>query len=265
MRCDVVTLFPDLIAAVLGESIMKRAQAKGLLDARIWNLRDFAQDAHQVADDAPYGGGAGMVLKAEPLFRAVEAVRETYGEASPGERLRVLYPSPQGRPFSQRVATELREETRRIVFLCGHYEGVDERVLQGLRPEELSIGDYVLTGGELAALIVIDAVMRLVPGVLGDPESALHDSFSDVLLDYPHYTRPAVVRGMAVPEVLLSGNHEAIRRWRRKEALRSTMQKRPDLIRDRRLSPEDQRLMEEIVRESERQTAGIELGGGVTS
>ncbi len=244
MRCEVLTLFPDMVLPVLGQSMLKRAQEKGLLEVRVRNLRDFTLDKHQVADDAPYGGGAGMVMKAEPVFRAVDALRQEYGAG-----LRLLLPSPQGRPFTQRLAEELRDERRRLVFVCGHYEGIDERVRVGLEPEEVSIGDYVLTGGELPALVMIDAAVRLIPGVVGDPESVLAESFTDSLLDFPQYTRPPEVRGLAVPEILLSGNHEAIRRWRRKEALRSTYRKRPDLLRDRLLSEEDRRLLDEIVNE----------------
>ncbi len=265
MRCDILTLFPDLVAPVLGQSILKRAQEKGLLEVRVWNLRDFTCDRHRVADDTPYGGGAGMVLKAEPLFRAVDALRLEYQESAPGAQLRLLLPSPQGDPLTEELAHRLQAERRRLVFLCGHYEGIDERVQLGLNPEEVSIGDYVLTGGELAALVMIDAATRLIPGVLGDPDSALYDTFSDAVLEYPHYTRPPEVRGMGVPQVLLSGNHEAIRVWRRKEALRNTYRKRPDLLRDRLLNAEDQRLLEEVVRESDRQTSVAELGGGVAS
>lgn len=255
LRCDVITLFPDLVQPVLDQSMLKRAQEKNLLEARVHNLRDFALDKHQMADDAPYGGGAGMVMKAEPVFLAVEALRRQYGETAPGTHLRLLMPSPQGRPFTQRFAEGLRDEPRRVVFLCGHYEGIDERVRIGLEPEEISIGDYVLTGGELPALVMIDAAVRLIPGVLGDPESAERDSFAESLLDYPHYTRPAELRGLPVPEVLLSGNHEAIRLWRRKEALRSTYRKRPDLLRDRSLSDEDRRLLEEIAQENAREAS----------
>ncbi len=244
MRCEVLTLFPDMVLPVLGQSMLKRALEKGLLEVRVRNLRDYTLDRHQVADDAPYGGGAGMVMKAEPIFRAVDAMRQEYG----GD-LRLLLPSPQGRPFTQRLAEELRDERRRLVFVCGHYEGIDERVRIGLKPEEVSIGDYVLTGGELPALVMIDAAVRLIPGVVGDPESVQAESFTDSLLDFPQYTRPPEVRGLAVPEVLVSGNHEAIRRWRRKEALRSTYVKRPDLLRDRLLSEEDRRLLDEILNE----------------
>lgn len=255
LRCDVITLFPDLVGPVLGQSMLKRAQEKGLLEVRVHNLRDFTEGRHLVADDTPYGGGAGMVMKAEPVFRAVETLRHEYGETKAGTSLRLLLPSPQGRPFTQRLAEEFRDERRRLVFVCGHYEGIDERVRIGLEPEEVSIGDYVLTGGELPALVMIDAAVRLIPGVLGDPASAERDSFAESLLDYPHYTRPAELRGLPVPEVLLSGNHEAIRLWRRKEALRSTYRKRPDLLRDRLLSDEDRRLLEEIVSEETKEAS----------
>jgi tRNA (guanine37-N1)-methyltransferase len=247
MRCEILTLFPDIVAPVLGQSILKRAQEKGLLQVQVRNLRDYALDRHKVADDMPYGGGAGMVMKAEPILRAVEQIQADYAGA--GEEIRLLFPSPQGRPFTQTYAKDLAADRRRLVFLCGHYEGVDERVRLKLQPEEVSVGDYVLTGGELPALLLIDAAARLVPGVLGDPESIVEESFTDALLEYPHYTRPAEVRGMPVPEVLLSGHHEAIRLWRRKEALRSTYQRRPDLLQDRVLSLEDQQLLDELTRE----------------
>lgn len=253
MRCEVITLFPGLVEPVLDQSMLKRARDKGLLQARVRNLRDFTLDRHQVADDTPYGGGAGMVLKAEPIFRAVDALRQEY--ANDRASLRLLMPSPQGRSFTQALAEDLRNEERVLVFLCGHYEGIDERVRAGLEPEEISIGDYVLTGGELAALVMIDAAVRLIPGVVGDPLSVLAESFVDCLLDYPQYTRPAEVRGFAVPEVLLSGNHEAVRLWRRKEALRNTYLKRPDLLRARLLADEDRRLLEEVLRENVARTA----------
>lgn len=247
LRVEVLTLFPEMVLPVLGQSMLKRAQEKGLLQVEVRNLRDFTTDRHKVADDIPYGGGAGMVMKAEPIFRAVDAVRGAAQER--GEDIRLVFPSPHGRPFSQLNARNLAREQRPIVILCGHYEGVDERVRTALSPEEISIGDYVLTGGELPALVLIDAAARLVPGVLGDPESLVEESFSDSLLEYPHYTRPAEVRGMGVPDVLLSGHHEAIRRWRRKEALRNTYLRRPDLIRDRLLNEEDQRLLNELISE----------------
>ncbi len=247
MRCDVITLFPEMIAPVVGSSILKRAQEKGLLDVQIHNLRDYTLDKHKVADDVPYGGGAGMVMKAEPVLRAVEEIQA--GHEQKGEKIRLLLPSPKGKPFTQAYARELAQEPRPLVMLCGHYEGIDERVRLALQPEEISVGDYVLTGGELAALILIDASARLIPGVLGDPESIVEESFSESLLEYPHYTRPAEVRGMAVPEVLLSGHHEAIRLWRRKEALRATYQRRPDLLSHRNFSREDRQLLDEIIRE----------------
>lgn len=248
MRCDIITLFPDMVLPVLGQSMLKRAQEKGLLDVTVHNLRDYTQDRHRVVDDTPYGGGAGMVIKAEPVLRAIDALRAECGQ---GEHtsMRILIPSPQGRPFTHQLAEELERDPRRIVFICGHYEGFDERVRVGLYAEEVSIGDYVLTNGELPALVMLDAAVRLIPGVLGDPDSAQQDSFVEAMLDCPHYTRPPEVRGMVVPDVLLSGNHEAIRRWRRKEALRSTHLKRPELLQDRLLSEEDRRLLDEIVQE----------------
>jgi tRNA (guanine37-N1)-methyltransferase len=248
MRCDIITLFPDMVLPVLGQSMLKRAQEKGLLDVTVHNLRDYTQDRHRVVDDTPYGGGAGMVIKAEPVLCAIDALRAESGQ---GEHtsMRILIPSPQGRPFTHQLAEELERDPRRIVFICGHYEGFDERVRVGLYAEEVSIGDYVLTNGELPALVMLDAAVRLIPGVLGDPDSARQDSFVEAMLDCPHYTRPPEVRGMVVPDVLLSGNHEAIRRWRRKEALRSTHLKRPELLQDRLLSEEDRRLLDEIVQE----------------
>jgi tRNA (guanine37-N1)-methyltransferase len=247
LRFELLTLFPEMVSPVVSQSILKRAQEKGLLNVRVRNLRDFATDRHKVADDIPYGGGAGMVMKAEPILRAMDILSAEAHEG--GDAIRLLFPCPQGRPFTQEYAKDLAREHRRIVILCGHYEGVDERVRMSLSPEEICVGDYVLTGGELPALVLIDASARLVPGVLGDPESVVEESFSDSLLEYPHYTRPAEVRGMGVPEVLLSGHHEAIRLWRRKQALRSTYLRRPDLMRDRVLNSEDQRLLNELISE----------------
>jgi len=236
-----------MVTPVLGSSMLKRAQEKGLLEVQVHNLRDYTLDKHKVADDVPYGGGAGMVMKAEPILRAVEQIREEYEQH--GEAIRLLLPSPQGRPLTQTYAHDLAADSRRLVIVCGHYEGIDERVRIALQPEEISVGDYVLTGGELPALLLIDAAARLVPGVLGDAESIVEESFTDALLEYPHYTRPADVRGMTVPEVLLSGHHEAIRLWRRKQALRATYEKRPDLLKDRRFTVEDRRLLDDIIRE----------------
>lgn len=247
VRFDVLTLFPGMFAPVLAQSMLKRGQEKGLLTVRVHNLRDFTADRHKVVDDTPYGGGAGMVMKAEPILHAVAAVRSE--AQSQGEEIRLLFPTPQGRPLTQSYAQELATESRRMVILCGHYEGVDERVRLALAPEEISLGDYVLTGGELPALVLIDATTRLVPGVLGDPSSAVDESFSDSLLEYPQYTRPAEIDGITVPEVLLSGHHEAIRLWRRKQALRSTYLRRPDLLRDRMFTKEDRQLLNELMNE----------------
>jgi tRNA (guanine37-N1)-methyltransferase len=242
MRCDVITLFPEMVQAVLDASIIKRGRAKGLLEIRVVNLRDYADGRHRVADDYPYGGGAGMVLKPEPIFKAVDALRAS------GEELRILLMSPQGRKFTQSMAQEVAEDSRRLVLLCGHYEGIDERVRLGLRPEEVSVGDFVLTGGELPAMVILDAIARLIPGVLGDVQSAQAESFSGSLLDYPQYTRPPEFRGMEVPEVLLSGNHQAVEAWRRREALRNTVLKRPDLLEQAHLTPDDQRTLNELSR-----------------
>lgn len=247
IRFDVLTLFPGMFAPVLAQSMLKRGQEKGLLTVRVHNLRDFTADRHKVVDDTPYGGGAGMVMKAEPILQAVSAVRRE--AQSQGEEIRVLFPTPHGRPLTQLYAQELATESRRMVILCGHYEGVDERVRLALAPEEISLGDYVLTGGELPALVLIDATTRLVPGVLGDPSSAVDESFSESLLEYPQYTRPAEIDGITVPEVLLSGHHEAIRLWRRKQALRSTYLRRPDLLRDRMFTKEDRQLLNELMNE----------------
>jgi tRNA (guanine37-N1)-methyltransferase len=241
MRCDILSLFPGMVEPVLGESILKRARERGLLSVRICNPRDFSPEKHQSVDDHPFGGGAGMVLKAEPILKAVDSIR------SEGEPVRLILTTPQGRTFDQELAESFSRETRRLVFICGHYEGMDERVRELLRPEEVSIGDYVLTGGELAAMVMIDAAVRLIPGVLGDPGSAQDDSFSNEggILDYPHFTRPAEFQGLRVPEVLLSGHHEAIRRWRRREALYQTWKKRPDILEKIDLKPEDRELLEE--------------------
>ena len=245
MRCDILTLFPGMVSSVLGESILKRAQAKGLLNVRVINIRDFTFDKHHTADDYPYGGGAGMVLKAEPVLKAIDFIRE--GD----DNLRILMMSPQGKRYDQGMASELSTEERRIVIICGHYEGIDERVRTYLSPEEVSIGDYVLTGGELAALVIIDSMVRLIPGVLGDSASVEDESFNQ-LLDYPHYTRPARLREMDVPSVLLSGNHKVIRQWRRRQAVINTVNKRPDILDKSVLSEEDMKILEEIKEETEK-------------
>ncbi len=245
LNFEVLTLFPGILDGPLNESILKRGREKGLLNVTVRNIRDYTEDRHKTADDSPYGGGAGMVLKPEPIFKAFEKLRADY----PGEELLTILLSPQGQPFHQKRAEELSEEKRRIVLLCGHYEAVDERVIDALVDEELSIGDYVLTGGELAALVVIDAAARLLPGVLGDEESAYRDSFGDGLLDYPHYTRPAEYRGRKVPDVLLSGNHAEIEIWRRREALRATLLKRPGLLAAADLTEEDRKILGALKRE----------------
>ncbi|MBI3809925.1 MAG: tRNA (guanosine(37)-N1)-methyltransferase TrmD [Nitrospirae bacterium] len=243
MRCDILTLFPDMVEAVVGVSIVGRARENGRVDVRAVNLREYAEGRHKVADDYPYGGGAGMVLKPEPIFRAVDDLRARHGD------LRLVMMSPQGRLFTQAVAEEFAVEPRCVVFVCGHYEGIDERVRQGLAPEELSVGEYILTGGELAALIVVDASARLVRGVLGDEQSAQEESFAGSLLDYPHYTRPPVFRGLEVPAILRSGDHQAIRAWRRAQSLWNTYSKRPDLLERAELTPEDRQVLNEFSRE----------------
>lgn len=221
MRIDIITLFPRICEEYAGESILKRAAEQGRAEIRIINLRDYTRDRHRTADDRPYGGGAGMVLKPEPLFEAVDALR------TPSSRVILL--SPRGGLFDQGAAFRLSREEH-LILIAGRYEGVDERVSGHLVDEEISIGDYILTGGELAALVVADSVVRLVPGVLGDPESAIDESFARGRLEYPQYTRPEEYRGMAVPEILLSGDHQAVARWRARQALLLTLNRRPDLL-----------------------------------
>jgi tRNA (guanine37-N1)-methyltransferase len=241
LRIDVVTIFPRMLDAPLAEGIVDRARQASLVRVDVHDLRTYTDDRHRTVDDASFGGGPGMVMKAEPFFRAVGAVMPE--GADPGRAVVLL--SPRGPRFDQ-AAAERYAALERLVLLCGRYEGVDERVREGLATEEVSLGDFVLTGGEVAALAVIEATVRLLPGALGDEESARQDSFADGLLDFPHYTRPAVVRGMTVPEVLLSGDHGKVRRWRRKEALRATRERRPDLLARRALTAEDQALLREI-------------------
>ena len=224
MTVDIVTIFPAMVEAALAEGVVGRARERGLIDVRAWDLRAFTTDRHRVVDDVPYGGGPGMVMKPEPIFRAVEAIGAERGPASA-----VLLMTPQGRLFDQAEAVRL-SRLQRLVVICGRYEGVDERVAQALVTDEVSIGDYVLTGGELPALVVVDAVARLVPGVVGDDASVAADSFAGDMLDHPHYTRPAEFRGMAVPEVLVSGHHGRIEQWRREQRLHRTRTRRPDLL-----------------------------------
>lgn len=221
MKIDVLTLFPEMFGGALDVSIVQRARSTGILDLRIHNLRDYTHDRHKTVDDRPFGGGPGMILKPEPLFEAVENLAE--------ERTRVILMTPAGRTFTQAMARELAQ-CEHLVFICASYEGVDERVREALADDELSIGDYVLTNGGLPAMVVIDAVTRLLPGALGDDESALDESFSQGLLEYPHYTRPAEFRGMKVPEILLSGHHAEIEKWRSEQAKARTMERRPDLL-----------------------------------
>ena len=259
MRFDVFTLFPSLLTSPLQESILKRAIEAGRLAVDVHNIRDYATDKHHVTDDLPYGGGGGMVMKPEPVFAAVEDIlseeREAKSEGHIGTpalhipRPPIILLTPQGRLFTQAVARELAAHDR-IMLICGRYEGVDERVRQFLATDEISIGDYVLTGGELPALVVIDAVARLLPGVLGDPGATLDDSHADALLEYPHYTRPADFRGQTVPDVLLSGDHAQVDRWRREQSLRRTWERRPDLLPKARLSQADLEFLARLAQES---------------
>jgi tRNA (guanine37-N1)-methyltransferase len=235
MKIDIVTLFPAMVEPALGESMIGRARARGLVDIRVVNLRDYAEGKHRVTDDYPFGGGGGMVLKPEPLFAAVEALRTPVA--------RVILMDPRGRLFTQRMASELAG-SRHLILLAGRYEGVDERVSEGLADDAVSIGDYVVTGGELPALIVTDAVARLLPGVLGGEGAAERESFADGLLEPPQYTRPEEFRGARVPPVLLSGDHARIARWRREQALFRTWRWRPELLARVELTPDERRLIE---------------------
>jgi len=225
MRIDILTLFPEVCRAPLGESMMKRAQESGVLDLRIHNLRDWTTDKHHVVDDAPFGGGQGMVMKAEPIFAAVEDIKSK----NQNPKSKILLMSPTGRRFDQQMAAEFSGESH-LIIICGHYEGVDHRVIEHLVDDEISIGDYVLTNGAIAAVVFVDAIVRLLPGVLGHEQSAVDDSFSGGLLEGPQYTRPSDFRGWKVPDVLLSGNHGEIAKWRKAEALKRTRETRPDLL-----------------------------------
>lgn len=240
MKFDIVTIFPRMLEGPLAEGIVGRAIERKLLDVRIHDLREFTTDRHRVVDDMPFGGGPGMVMKPEPLFRAVERIVVERGE--PGA---VVLTSPDGPPLTHATVERLRD-LGHVAILCGRYEGVDERVRRHLATEEISIGDYVLSGGELPALVIIDAVARLVPGVVGDEQSVARDTFATGLLDFPQFTRPAEFDGMGVPPVLLSGHHAEIERWRRREALRRTLERRPELLKDVALSPEDRALLREL-------------------
>jgi tRNA (guanine37-N1)-methyltransferase len=240
MIIDILTIFPDMVAAPLSESIIGKAIDRKLIDVRVTNIRDFATDRHHTTDDRPFGGGSGMVMKPEPLVAAISSVRDS------DPSVKVLLLSPQGRIFKQEVAFELSRLSH-ICLVCGRYEGVDERIRRYYVDDEISIGDYVLTGGELPALIVLDTVVRLLPGVLGSDESTTEESFVGGLLEYPHYTRPEVFEGHLVPEILLSGNHGDIRRWRRQQSLLRTWLRRPDLLKQEELSSEDKELLAEAI------------------
>jgi tRNA (guanine37-N1)-methyltransferase len=240
---DIVTIFPKMVQAPLLEGIVGRAIERGALKVRVHDLRDFTTDRHRVVDDVPFGGGPGMVLKPEPLFRAVAKIREDHGE--PGA---IVLTSPDGAKLTQRVAERLRG-LHHVVLLCGRYEGVDDRVRQHLATEELSIGDYVLSGGELPALVIVDAVARLVPGVVGDEQSVARDTFAKGLLDFPQFTRPAEFEGHGVPSTLLSGHHKEIERWRRRAALARTLERRPELLDNADLDDEDRAILRELRRQ----------------
>ena len=245
MQFEVFTLLPEVFPPYLESSILQRARQRGLIEVRIHNIRDYTHDRHHTADDTPYGGGGGMVMKPEPVFEAVESVLGSSLNPSrpiPGP---VILLTPQGRVFTQRVAEELSHHER-IALLCGRYEGVDERIRQHLVTDEISVGDYVLTGGELPALLIIDALARLIPGVLGDPTGAQDDSHSMGLLEYPHYTKPAEFRDWKVPDILLSGDHGKIERWRREQALLRTLKKRPDMLEKAELSQADRKFLENL-------------------
>jgi tRNA (guanine37-N1)-methyltransferase len=244
MEFDVFTLLPEVFPPYLNSSILHRARQHGLIEIRIHNIRDWAADKHHVTDDEPYGGGGGMVMKVEPVFAAVESV------LGPKACCPVILLTPQGRVFSQKTAMELVQHPQ-LALICGRYEGVDERIREHLVTDEISIGDYVLTGGELPALILIDAISRLITGVLGDPDGAMDDSHAAGLLEYPHYTRPPEYRGWGVPEILLSGDHAKIERWRREQSLRRTLERRPDMLETAPLSDKDKKYLDKQSRASE--------------
>ena len=244
MEFDVFTLLPEAFPPYLDSSILQRARQRGLIEVRVHNIRDWAADKHHVTDDEPYGGGGGMVMKVEPVFAAVEGV------LGPAAGCPIILLTPQGRVFNQRIAMELARQPR-IAMLCGRYEGVDERIREHLVTDEISIGDYVLTGGELPALILIDALSRLLPGVLGDPDGPFDDSHATGLLEYPHYTRPPEFRGWRVPDILLSGDHAKIAKWRREQSLRRTLARRPDLLKTAPLDDKDRKVLKKIFGEED--------------
>ncbi|MDD4861977.1 MAG: tRNA (guanosine(37)-N1)-methyltransferase TrmD [Smithellaceae bacterium] len=239
IRFDVLSIFPEMLRSPLDFSLLKKAREKGLIEIGLHDIRDWAEDKHRMTDDAPYGGGCGMVMKVEPLERALKSIRRADAQSL------VVLMTPQGETFHQKIAAEFAKQNQ-MILICGRYEGFDERIREHLVDREISIGDYILTGGELSALVVIDAVSRLIPGVLGNDASAAKESFSQGLLEYPQYTRPAEYKGWCVPEVLASGNHAQIERWQRIEALRRTWQRRPDLLKKMELTAEDTLYLEKI-------------------
>jgi len=240
VRIDVLTIFPNVVNSVIGESLIKKAREKNLVEFKIWDIREFTTDKHNTVDDTPFGGGGGMVMKVEPLSAALEKVLTQL----PGKK-KIILTSASGKKFDQKMAQEFSQEEN-LIIICGHYAGVDERLKNLFELEEVSIGDFVLTGGELPALVVIDAVVRLIPGVLGNFQSAENDSFYSGILGFPQYTRPQTFKNLEVPEILISGDHEKVRIWRRKEALRKTFLNRPDLLERARLSDEDKKILIEI-------------------
>lgn len=239
IRFDVLSIFPEMFSSPLNFSLLKKAQEKGLVNICLHDIRNWASDKHRVTDDAPFGGGCGMVMKVEPVERALAEIKNRVGES------RVVLMTPQGETLNHNIAAELASE-RQIIIICGRYEGVDERIRTHLVDQEISIGDFILTGGELSALVLIDAVSRLIPGVLGNADSSAGESFANGLLEYPQYTRPANYKNWCVPEVLLSGNHAEIERWRRRESLKRTYERRPDLLKKIELSAEDKKILEQI-------------------
>lgn len=243
IRFDILSTFPEMFDSPFSSSLLKKAQEKGLVQICLHNIRDYAEDRHRMTDDAPYGGGGGMLMKVEPVDKALRSI------AADREKIPVILFTPQGQVFNQSVAEELSKHSR-MVLICGHYEGVDERIRTKLANREISIGDYVLTGGELPAMVLVDAVSRLVPGVLGNAESASKDSISFGLLEYPQYTRPSEYRGWGVPEVLMSGNHKLIDAWRRNEALKRTWLRRPDLIEKLDLTGEEQQFLRQVMQDN---------------
>jgi tRNA (guanine37-N1)-methyltransferase len=244
MKIDILTLFPAMFTSPFNESIIDRAQSRNLVEINTINIRDYALDKHQQVDDYPYGGGAGMVMKVDVLSRAIDSVKD--------ENSKVIYLSPQGKKLDQKIVSRLAQQTH-LILLCGHYEGVDERVINRV-DEEISIGDYVLSGGEIAAMVLVDAVTRLIPGVLGDEKSSQEESFDGSLLEYPQYTRPRIYEGQEVPEILLSGHHDQIRLWRKKLSLTRTLLKRPDLLLEKKYDQEERKLLEQILFSGENKT-----------